>query len=309
MAQQGYMLIVLMISMLGISATLLGGAPIYWQSSGAEEKRDVLSNVKSALVSYAANYIDLYGPRGAGLGHFPCPDTDNNVESTSWRYDGPNPPCGVGVVAVGKLPRHLTGLTGRYSFHQQSAQQLLYSVSTRYINNPSNRVVNLDATSDEQAFLNQDVLARIAYPRTANDTEHSILIKRVDIHSAMLQRASEWVISKLLAKQDHTDFTHILDCQLNAELELLYWLGSAPLRGDNCESLEHALRDSTTLLEGVPYSTHWFFRNQWYNYITVALPSQCATLTSKQCKWRVDYAVRDRQAHIQRVPIVDLVSK
>jgi len=303
------MLIVLMISMLGVSATLLGGAPIFLHSADVQNQREVLGNVKTALVSYAVNYIDLYGARGAGLGHFPCPDTDNMVLKISWRYDGPNPPCGSGVVAVGKIPRHLTALTGRYSFHQQSTQYLLYSVSTRYINNPINRIVNQDTTSDLQAFSDQEVVARLSYPQTVNRAAQSISIKRGDIQTEMVRRAAEWVVSKLPVKLQHTHYAYAKDCQHIAEFTILNWISNNQLQETDCDLQALALRESAALVDGVPYSSHWFFRNQWYNYVTVELSSVCLGLAIDQCRWQVEYSARDNIANIQRVPIAGPVNR
>jgi hypothetical protein len=314
MTQRGYMLIVLMLSMLGISAALLGGAPIFWHLGDAQHKREVLGNAKTALLSYAVNYIDLYGPRGAGLGHLPCPDTDINDTSAnksnqpasvdaSWRYDGPNPPCGNGVVANGRLPRHLTALTGRYSFHQQPAQQLLYSVSTRYINNPSNRIVNPITKSEVQAFMNQYVVARVTFPRTADGAGLSVVINRSDIHPVMLRRATEWVVSQLPAKPEHFPRALAHDCQRNADLAILHWISKESERVDHCVSQTRTEPENTVLLAGVPYLSHWFFRNQWYYHIGIEVLPECLGFSTAQCEWHIQYSPSFDRASIQRIPV------
>ncbi len=297
------MLIVLMLSMLGISATLLGSAPLFWHTSSVLEQREVLAKTKTALISYAVNYIDLYGPRGAGLGHFPCPDTDNGALRTSWRYDGPNPPCGNGVVAEGKLPRHLTALTGRYSFHQQTTQELLYSVSTRYINNPSNRIVNPDTSSDIQAFSDHEVLVRISYPQNVNHSAQAISIKRNEIHREMVRRAADWVLSKLPVQLQHPHYTYATDCQHIEEVSILYWISNEQIYDTDCDLQVLALRESTALVDGVPYLSHWFFRNQWYNYVTVELSPTCSSLAVGQCSWRVEFLASDDTAYIRHVSL------
>ena len=109
-----------------------------------------LGQSRQALLSYSALYPYLYGPKGAGMGHLPCPDTDSLLlESMDWSINhGPNPPCGNGPVAVGHLPSHISFSEERYMIHAGTGRRVEYTVSSTVINNPTNRPVNPDLISN-----------------------------------------------------------------------------------------------------------------------------------------------------------------
>ena len=99
---------------------------------------------KTALISYASSYQDHYGPLGAGPGHLPCPDTDfvRGSNSQSAKFPGPNPPCGTTEIVMGFLPQRIQLANERYVFNKTTHSTIWYAVSTRYVNNPVNRVIN-----------------------------------------------------------------------------------------------------------------------------------------------------------------------
>ena len=108
------------------------------------QKADLL-HARNALVSYTVHYPYLYGARGSGTGHFPCPDKDGRTESTGsvWSLRlGPNPPCGSLSTAEGWLPAHISFSNHRYSFTTHLSAPIHYRVSGGFINNPVNRTVN-----------------------------------------------------------------------------------------------------------------------------------------------------------------------
>lgn len=107
-------------------------------------KADLL-HAHKALISYTVHYPYLYGARGSGTGHFPCPDLDGKTEPTGTAWSlrlGPNPPCGQHAAAEGWLPAHISFPNHRYSFDADRSAPVSYRVSGLFVNNPVNRVVN-----------------------------------------------------------------------------------------------------------------------------------------------------------------------
>lgn len=135
--QGGYSLLLSVFMLLVVGGLGVGGTALYAPRLSTNETME-LGRAREALMHYAINYIDHYGPQGAGLGHFPCPDTDKPTgkDRSQWHLDGPNPPCGRDAVQTGWLPRHVSGASGRYHFHTRNKQRLLYAVSGNFINNP-----------------------------------------------------------------------------------------------------------------------------------------------------------------------------
>lgn len=120
-----------------------GGSMLSLQHARAESQR--LQSSRQALLTYSALYPFLYGPRGAGPGHFPCPDTDALGFARSHHPspgDGPNPPCSRGEILSGLLPRHISLPSHRYAFDTSASGIHTYSVSGSVINNPLDRLVN-----------------------------------------------------------------------------------------------------------------------------------------------------------------------
>ena len=177
---------------------LPGGSPLDGDGSRAR-----LSAARRALVAHATAYPDLYGPGGAGPGHLVCPDTDTPLDvaatrrpgrslagtgNDAFRTDGPDPPCGGGALAIGRLPRHVSLPGGRRAFHVEDGQRFVYAVSTGYVNNPIGRVVNLSTGVDA---IDGDVVAVIIDPGGVA-LSHAALA-RADGPRALLARVREIV--------------------------------------------------------------------------------------------------------------------
>ena len=186
-SQSGAALLLVLLTMLSGGALLMAS----WVSTSVplERQRDrarVLGAARESLLAYAVGYIDLYGPRGAGPGHLPCPDTDpmdNAPDALSWLGDGPNPPCGHGSVALGRLPRHVSRPGHRYGFHGLPRQELWYAVSTAFVNNPVNRVVNPASRGGLQLDDTDDIVALVIDPGRAFADQN----RRVDSPAAWLE--------------------------------------------------------------------------------------------------------------------------
>lgn len=152
--RRGVALPLLAVGIAGGGALWLAGLGLSGHASPPSAAvRERLLGARRALLAHAAAYPEHYGPRGAGPGHLPCPDTDRWPPSRgaargggTFDGEGPDPPCGEGAVAVGWLPRQVSLPSHREPFHHESARRLLYAVSTTVINNPLDRVVNPAAT-------------------------------------------------------------------------------------------------------------------------------------------------------------------
>lgn len=64
----------------------------------ADQSGLALREAKAALIGYAMMHGDYFGPAGAGPGHLPCPDTNNDGAEDA--------PCGNN--ALGRLPQSIT---------------------------------------------------------------------------------------------------------------------------------------------------------------------------------------------------------
>ena len=176
-------------ALVALVLTLAGGALLWFAATdeAALERRvsarDRLLAARRALLSHVAAYPDVYGPRGAGPAHLPCPDTDTSLvvgtldgrdralgaagATSAFAGDGPNPPCGGGALAVGRLPRHVTLSTHREAFHHEPAQRFLYALSTNYVNNPVGRPVGPDRPATRDRVMGD----RVTGDRATGDRE------------------------------------------------------------------------------------------------------------------------------------------
>ena len=219
MNESGYALVLFVLILASVSGAWLiqtapGNDAAVTTSSAVE-----VAEARLALLAYATNYMTHYKPRGAGPGHFPCPDTDAPTTSdglsqyNNWHLDGPNPPCANNTVEYGWLPRHVNVLKGRYHFHQRARQRLWYAVSGRFVNNPVNRTVN-NATLGNMAVTGfDDVIAIIAAPKptvsgnggkkwwkhpSANDDIGAYaLIRSADLRGPMKQWVGHWLTATM----------------------------------------------------------------------------------------------------------------
>ena len=241
--------------------------------------QQALLDARQALLSYTSSYPVLYGPRGAGPGHLPCPDTDSFAlqgQPGGVSDDGPDPPCGSGRLARGHLPRHVSLPAARYLFHTEPAQRLAYAVSTAVINNPLNRPVNdqqlieLSSNLPVLAWIQEAGAARtpartpVQTPVTAQSLRQAStpavaawLVERVNRRPAMTENIGAGGLWPLLVDQDTAD-------------------GAAG-------TLNHTGWDNG-MLEGTPARSHWFYRNGWHERISIPQLSTCQAPDPATCQ-------------------------
>jgi len=318
--QQGYSLLLGVFALLGVGSVWIAGITIQIITHTADQTL-ALSQAQAALISYAVNYIDHYGAQGAGVGHFPCPDTDEpsrraegaeGAELDVWHRDGPNPPCAQQAVEHGWLPRHVDVRDGRYPFHTRSQQRLLYAVSGEFVNNPVGRVVNPATAGAIVVGQYTDVVAVLATPPLDADLSGSLdwlspeamanrgaaysLIRTGDIRKQSMQRVGGWLVKHLngamaerCASAKDSQFCPLaqhshLQCDLSAKSILLHWLNVSADTID-CENHEQYLASNFTLLEDVPLQRHWFMRNQWYRFVALSFDTDCLTIAGAACQF------------------------
>ena len=162
--QKGVSLVLLLVFLSAIGGVALTHISVQLRSnitlSNAVSMNAELVQSRQALLSYAMLYPYLYGAKGAGVGHFPCPDTDSlNSDVMTWSSrNGPNPPCSNSPISVGHLPSHISFPAGRYLIHAGFATRVNYSVSAHVVNNPSVHAVNPSLMSMPSAQRQQPVL-------------------------------------------------------------------------------------------------------------------------------------------------------
>jgi len=212
--QRGYAVLMSLLALLSIAGVWLARVTVQTTAYNATQTL-ALSNARIALISYAVNYIDHYGAQSAGVGHFPCPDTDapGSAHADPWHRDGPNPPCAKNAIEHGWLPRHVTVEDGRYHFHSRSHQRLLYAVSGQFVNNPLGRIVNAKTKSEFSVGQYSDVIAVIATPPLDVDIANTdfwsnpealvsqggaySLIRTRDVLVPAMQRVGGWLAGQL----------------------------------------------------------------------------------------------------------------
>lgn len=260
----------------------------------SSKDRKVLTGARQAMVTYAALYQFMYGPRGAGPGHLPCPDTHGWTPSGApalspdrhFRNDSPDPPCGRHSPASGFLPRHVRLAEQRYAFHTEPAQLALYDVSGRFINNPVNRIVNpsLLLPESEPVFA-----ARIELPaKPGGRSAPQVVISKKALFKGVLPSIAGWIIDKSGSLTQH--WCNSSDNDAMSE-RIVAWQCSSFVRlAEHCpenaavllivDHLPHddrcSITDLQTLsIDGVPARSHWFFRNQWISWVIVENSELC----------------------------------
>ena len=383
-AQSGAVMLLILLAMLTGGGLLMASrvstsVPLEIQ----QDRSRTLGMARQALLSYAVGYIDLYGPRGAGPGHLPCPDTDpmdDAPDALSWLGDGPNPPCGHGQVALGRLPRHISLPGHRYGFHGQPRQELWYAVSTGFVNNPVNRVVNpasrgglrLDDTHDIVALIIDPGRALASQNRTLDgpaawlegeNADADAVFTRLQsgighdrvaalgmdsLRTAMTERVGLWLRDQAraaaatrCADTSHETIAHnkgaaaaagtrqaldgpgtdvftapsclpyALPCDA---ADIIHWLASSssrcheladPAASSGVTSADRSTRaagnaalltvaSDTWMLEGVPWRTHWFVRNQWTDHANLQFDDACRSEVLHGCDFRLLDAAHDQ---------------
>jgi len=310
--QQGYSLLLSMVILLGASTVWIAGMTMGVVTYTADQTL-ALSQARDALMNYAVNYIDHYGPQGAGVGHFPCPDTDipNASHEDSWHRDGPNPPCAKQIVEQGWLPRHVDVRGGRFQFHTRPQQRLLYAVSGKFVNNPVNRIVNPSTVSEFSIGQYSDVVAILATPpldaglqdntnwfspeQLNTQGQAYTLIRESDIRLLLMKRVGGWMASRLnialaqrcanlqlgiCAAGEHV----IAPCVFDKKFVFLHWLDTASVP-IFCETHEQYLATKFALFEEVPIDRHWFMRNKWFEFVSIDADKACTGVAESPCQF------------------------
>ena len=309
------MLLIILLAVLGVGSSWLGISMHSRQSLPGTNRLSVddaqrLVDSRQSLLSYAVLYHYLYGPSGAGPAHLPCPDTDGyreqgaNLESgLSQRRDGPNPPCASLYESDGHLPRHTVLPGNRYLFHAQPWQRFEYRVAGSMINNPVNRIVNLQHLSQ----VDNSALASIGL-RSPSD---SSLVGRVTISGQALRDATaasvaawlkgriatsdQWLCANPLetisdaeqtGQQSDGDICEVLHrqasgCKTDGLLNLLL---DKPIEFSGSACLADELRHNS--IEGVVATRHWFIRNLWFEWVDISFAKGCepAAPSALDCK-------------------------
>lgn len=267
--QSGYalllMLVVLLSGSIALTAPLL---PLHRGKRAAESVpgNHTLQSARQSLLVYTTLYPYLYGPRGAGPGHLPCPDIDGS--------ESPDPPCGNASPATGQLPRHVSLPGHRYAFVTDVSSTYRYIAASDLINNPVNRQVNdetlkgLSQTSPYLTWVESEAgaapLARV--PLSAN---------------AMIPGLRKLVAAWLLTRI-HRELGKSCVKSMSAYGSLqageLSWLvlitdevTDASDGPSGCaEQADTELLLSSRQIEGVPALSHWFVRNRWHERIRLS---------------------------------------
>lgn len=299
--ESGYVVLAVLVLLVGAGSVWLSASSGSVVSAAigfaTVKERQGLVDARQSLLSYAALYASLYGPSGAGPGHLPCPDTDGfNLDHTSFvsgsdqTRDGANPPCASLIESSGLLPRH-TVLPGyRYLFHAEPWQRYRYTVSGSFVNNPLNRLVNLEHLTDRQ----QNTLAVLSLLSSNEQLAASSPITAKALLRAVSAAVADWVMLKSLSYNRSACSQHAVasqaqasqesnasNCRVNASQTpdcafddvLLLIIDSPFAPSDDC-ILD--ILDSISI-EGIPARRHWFVRNRWFESIVISSDDACVS--------------------------------
>lgn len=298
-SQSGYVLLLMLLVMMTGSATLMVPLASSGSSSASYPMNTALQDTRQSLLVYATLYPYLYGPRSAGPGHLPCPDTAG--------AEGPDPPCGRASQATGRLPRHVSLPGHRYAFQSAISHRYDYAVASDLINNPVNRVVN-DEILRSIAVSDEPFIARVAVGVQAfEDSGYSGETLRVALSARSMipgvkAVVAAWVVTRVNGSVGQR-CADVLFAEAAASgglhIELLTLIADEPSKAtstmsgdasgntsqensqgnqqDNpgyslAECLANLEADQATeglLLEGVPAASHWFVRNRWHERISL----------------------------------------
>ena len=282
------------------------------KASGFSADEYALQTARQGLLTYAALYPWFYGPRGAGPGHLPCPDTDTvtvTVTLASWSpassRDGPNPPCGSEAIATGQLPRHVNLPGQRYVFHVEPYQRLEYRVSSAMINNPVNRTVNDAVISGRQGEW--PFVAWISQPLDESGQTRSALsrvpVSRESLLPGVRRSVAAWLVERVNREQGELCLPSSEWSTASSSLEVPDVL-SLISQSESARSVESPARPTTQtgdaqescadyppqeagvddrLIEGVPLAAHWFVRNGWHERVVLQPTDSCTASLSGQC--------------------------
>lgn len=227
-----------------------------------------LQSARQSLLVYATLYPYLYGPRGAGPGHLPCPDVRGS--------DGPDPPCGNMAPASGRLARHVSVSGQRYAFDADSWHRHGYSVDSGLINNPLNRVVN-DAVLDELAEVSpyvawvedDSIVSQVSAQGFRAPVSARAMIPGLKLLAAtwMLERINreDIVVCPEFVADQANDVEHALQDWVALIADATVTTSSSCAKAEDAESVLSELQ-----IDGVPAASHWFIRNRWHERMTLS---------------------------------------
>lgn len=296
----------IMMSMQFMSGQLNGQLSRY---ESARQQR--LKFAKENLIALAVNYMDNYGPTGAGPGHLPCPNL--KIPDSSRSSFGPDTPCSGEHFVIGRLPR-LVGIEYQqrvlnYQPDQYDAQNALwYIVSRNFVNSPFRKMnsetqanlsfnglqdvvavlldsgpaidaqLNMRPSSNFNAYLELQIdSVDILTSRTSNDRFLVITLNDLLplISTRVGGRVAKWIL----------DY-HDRHC-LSGHTQAYCFPFASALPDGVCsdEVLEGWLSvesgecaDSLfdgAVLEQVPRWMHWFIRNKWFEHVRYKVDASC----------------------------------
>lgn len=324
-------MILVLLVLSGLSLTWItsvsdGQSSTKLSSAAAWRKATILNDAQQSLLSYSALYPFLYGPRGAGPGHLPCPDTDSTLNSAAaggvsqiapyyrgFSQDGPNPPCGSLSIATGQFPRHALLVSQKYLFHSEPDQRISYQVDSSWINNPTNRVVNV-GMPDRSPDGSLVVVATMSMPAESdNKTVTSLPVYQRTLMTGLRPALAAWLMN--LANKRLPETCRHSARRLGAENTSIPTAGAEheqlpiqpckPLSTAESTCVNDAVlrllvdgikQDSVCLdrqlqqltIEDVPASQHWFVRNHWMDWISVSVSAACRELVNEYCHLNIE---------------------
>ena len=289
-ASRGFALLALAsLLLVGSAAALLLGGGRGAGSPGPERALADLARLvaaRDALLAYATIYPELYGPTGAGPGHLPCPDTDD-----AFRLAGPNPPCGRGDVATGRLPLHVTVAATRVGIDVDVGDEpVRYRLATRAANNPARRPMVSDAGD---ASADRDATAVLASVGP-DGAEVSLALRESDLRVAAERRVAAWVASRAALPGPVGGEPRNVATEAST--------GSGPstdrATGDGIDVLALVTRptpsssgEDVLLVDGVPQARHWFAADGWARAFRATVAPACRD-AARACAWRADGSAR-----------------
>ena len=278
----------------GSTATLLfGHRPGPVASGPARALEDVrrLAAARDALLAYAATYPERYGPTGAGPGHLPCPDTD-----ATFRLAGPNPPCGRGAVAEGRLPAHVTVDGTRTGLDlAPDGVPIRYRLDTRVANNPARRPVAFGAGRAGASRI----VAELSLPAPGGG-RHALRIDGAALADAAELGTVAWFASHAApvlrcGAEPVPSATDAASPRVAVDALALV-TRRAPTSGRGaCEDGETGELDDgdggVAVIEGVPQARHWFALDAWAGALHAPVAPACRVVGTR-CAWRIDARAR-----------------
>lgn len=218
-----------MVAFLLLVLTTLSGSLFlvsYTQTTNYGKHREALTfkrgllRAHQNLISYTVNYPYLYGPRGAGLGHLPCPDTDTRspLELDAWIVkSGPNPPCGWHSDTSGFLPTHISYPRHRYLLDAAVDESILYDVADQIVNNPPNRIANPSSyISAKDSTLSLATLRQPLFRSGNNDQQgFNSIITPVSMLLATKPAVAAWLVERVVQLKSITCVLQGIDRNLS----------------------------------------------------------------------------------------------